>query len=176
MNTNVSSLASHKVNEGAYTILVSTGQPGLDKIIYEIAYLEIGQLIDINEKEDLIGQSGKLEITFTSTPESAFIGSGTTVGSAYASTNGWYYGNGYWGGTGYASGTSTTIASGSAFTWQNSTMLMTLRDKEGNRLWTADYQYKGGWEMSGWVVNTPDEAGRLCVKRLKKRMEADLFM
>ena len=52
-------------------------------------------------------------------------------------------------------------------------MLAVLRRADGERLWSADYNYKGGWEMSGWVVNTPDEAARLVTKRLKARYVAD---
>ena len=175
MSTQITPLASQRVRSGKYSVLVRTGHPGMDRIVYEIAVMELGQLLDINEKEDQIDQNGKIEITFASTSQSAFIASATTVGSAYATATGWYNGNGYWGGTGYALGTSTTIASGTTLTWQNSTMLMTLKDSDGTRLWTADYNYKGGWEMSGFSVNTADEAARLCIKRLKNRMEGDLF-
>jgi hypothetical protein len=175
MSTQIAPLASQQVSSGKYSVLVRTGHPGMDKIVYEIAVMELGQLLHINEREDQIDQNGRIEITFASTSQSAFLASSTTVGSVNATATGWYNGNGYWGGTGYASGTSSTIASGTTFTWQNSTMLMTLRDNSGTRLWNADYNYKGGWEMSGWSVNTADEAARLCIKRLKKRMESDLF-
>src|SRR5206468_205108 len=99
----------------------------------EIAVMELGQLLDINEKEDQIDQSGRVEITFASTSQSSFVSSGTTVSSANATATGWYNGYGYWGGTGYAQGISTTIASGTTFTWQNSTMLMILKARDGAR-------------------------------------------
>lgn len=50
-------------------------------------------------------------------------------------------------------------------------MLIVVKKGDGERIWTADYKYKGGWEMSGWVVNTPDEAARLVIKRLKKKFD-----
>jgi hypothetical protein len=174
MSTQIAPLASQRLKKNKYSVLVRTGNPVMDKIVYEIAVMEFGRLLDINESENQIDQNGRLEFTFASTSQSAFIGSSSTVGSAKAAATGWYDGNGYWRGTGYASGTSTTIASGTAFTWQNSTMLMSVRDSNGTRLWTADYNYKGGWEMSGWSVNTADEAARLCIKRLEMRMESDL--
>jgi len=59
--------------------------------------------------------------------------------------------------------------------WQNSTMVIVLKDAGGARLWTADYEYKGGSDISGFWVNTADEAAKLCVKRLKARMKRDLF-
>lgn len=175
MNTQVAPLAAERVNNGKYSVLVRSGHPGMDKIIYEIAVMELGQFLEISEREDQIDQNGRVEITFASSSQSAYLASGTTVSSATASATGWYYGNGYWGGTGYAQSTTTSLASGGTFTWQNSTMLMTVKDKSGARLWTADYNYKGGWEMSGWSVNTADEAARLCIKRLKKRLQNDLF-
>ncbi|MEI6779422.1 MAG: hypothetical protein WCQ21_00750 [Verrucomicrobiota bacterium] len=52
-------------------------------------------------------------------------------------------------------------------------MLIVVKKGDGERIWTADYKYKGGWEMSGWVVNTPDEAARLVIKRLKKKFDND---
>lgn len=65
-------------------------------------------------------------------------------------------------------------ASGGVFQWQNSTMLIVLRHADGERLWSADYNYKGGWEFSGWVVNTPEEVARLVAKRLKNRFANDM--
>ncbi len=52
-------------------------------------------------------------------------------------------------------------------------MLAVLRREDGERIWSADYNYKGGWEFSGWTVNTPEEAARLVSKRLRDRFLAD---
>jgi len=114
-----------------------------------------------------------MEITFASSDQSWFVGTSNTTGSATAYGSGWYSGNGYLGGTATVSGSSTTINSGGSFTWQNSTMLIVIKKEDGERLWTADYSYKGGWELSGWVVNTPDEAARLVIKRLKQKFQED---
>lgn len=67
----------------------------------------------------------------------------------------------------------TFVSSGAVLTWQNSTMMIVLKKTDGTRLWTADYNYKGGMEMSGFVVNTPDEAARLVLERLKDNFESD---
>lgn len=53
-------------------------------------------------------------------------------------------------------------------------MIVVLKHGDGGRLWSADYSYKGGWELSGWVVNTPAEAARLVAKRLKDKFLTDL--
>jgi len=52
-------------------------------------------------------------------------------------------------------------------------MLIVLKKSGGERIWTADYKYKGGWEMSGFSVNTPDEAARLLIKRLRNKFRND---
>ena len=44
-----------------------------------------------------------------------------------------------------------------------------VRGADGQRLYSADYKYKGGWELSGWVVNTPEEAARLKIGQRQKR-------
>ena len=147
----------------------------MDKIVHGIAVMEFGQLLNINENEAQMAQSGTLEITFTSSTDGGLLGSSSVIGPTDAPAGGWYDGDRYWGGAGYPPGSSSDIASGTVLSWQNSTMLMTLKDATGNRLWTADYEYKGGSDISGFWVNTADGAARLCVKRLRARMQRDLF-
>lgn len=57
--------------------------------------------------------------------------------------------------------------------WQNSTMLMMIKDSSGNRLWTGEYTYKGGWEMSSFTVNSPVEAAKLVTKRIVNKLVSD---
>lgn len=153
-----------------FQLLVRTGNGVMDKLIYEMAYQQFGGLVPLREKEPY---TGVMEITFASSDQSMFVSTSSTVGNATAYGSGWYSGSGYVGGTAAVSGNSTTVGVGGAFTWQNSTMFIVLKKQDGERLWTADYNYKGGWEMSGWVVNTPDEAARLVIKRLKQKFLDD---
>lgn len=163
------SLASIQSSE-RFQVLVRTGNAVMDKLVYEMAYQQFGSLLPLREKEPY---TGAMEITFASSDQSWFVGTSNTVGSATASGSGWYNGRGYVGGTATVSGSSTTFSSGGTFTWQNSTMFIVLKKGDGERLWSADYNYKGGWEMSGFVVNTPDEAARLVIKRLKQKFQQD---
>jgi hypothetical protein len=142
----------------------------MDKLVYEIAFQQFGDVLPLREQEPF---TGVMEVTFASSDQSWFVGSSSTVGSATAYGSGWYSRSGYIGGTATVSGSSSTFSSGGAFTWQNSTMLIVLKKSDGKRIWTADYNYKGGWEMSGWSVNTPDEAARLVIKRLKNKFKND---
>ena len=162
-------LASLQSSE-RFQLMVRTGNSVMDKLVYEMAFQQFGSLLPLREKEPY---TGVMEITFASSGQSAFLGTSSTVGSANAYGSGWYTGNGYVGGAATVTGNSTTISTGSTFTWQNSTMMIILKRSDGERLWTADYNYKGGWEMSGWVVNTPEEAARLVVKRLKEIFQND---
>jgi hypothetical protein len=142
----------------------------MDKLVYEMAYQEFSDVLPLREREPF---TGVMEITFVSSDQSWFIGSSSTFGNVAAYGSGWYSGSGYVGGTATASGSSASVSSGGSFTWQNSTMMIVLKRTDGERLWTADYNYKRGWELSGWVVNTPDEAARLILKRLRESFKND---
>jgi hypothetical protein len=175
VSTQIGPLAPQEASQEKYSILVRTGDPGMDKIVHELAVMEFGQLLNINENESQLNQSGRMEITFQSSSEGGFLGSPSTISPEDAMATGWYDGDRYLGGTGYSAGASSDMPSAAMLNWQNSTMLITLKDARGTRLWSADYEYKGGSDISGFWVNTPEEAARLCVKRLKGRMQRDLF-
>jgi hypothetical protein len=175
VSTQIAPLAPQQVGKWKYSVLVRTGNSTMDRILHEIAVMEFGELLNLNENETQLSQSGKLEITFESSSDGGLLGSSSTISLANSPATGWYDGEGYWGGTGYSLSTSSDIASGSMLSWQNSTMLMILKDANGTRLWSADYEYKGGSDISGFWVNTADEAAKLCIKRLKERMRKDLF-
>lgn len=150
-------------------LLVRTGNSTLDQFLYEIVYEQFSDVLPLREKPPY---TGTMEVTFTSSTQSAFLASSSTVASASAQEAGWYTASGYLGQK-TAMGTSSTLSSGGTFDWQNSTMLMVVKRADGQRLWTADYDYKGGWELSGWVVNTPEEAARLVAQRLRARFLSD---
>ena len=145
---------------------------GIAPIVYEFAVEELGSTVRIAENGPA---NGRIDITFSSSTQSMYIGSASSTSSGYVSGSAWYSGNTtYFSGQG--TGTTNTIASGSTLDWQNSTMIVVIRDAAGNRLWSADYKYKGGWELSGWVVNTPAEAARLCLQRIDKKLRFDLHL
>lgn len=160
------------VKNQSYQVRVRTGNEVMDKLVYEFAYLELGKYLPIAEQGSF---TGTLDIIFSSSSESAFIGSSAGYATTTGYVNGWYTGSGYIGATGSASTVSSGISSGGTFTWQNSTMLVILKDSSGKRLWSADYKYKGGWEMSGWSVNTPQEAARLCIERVAEKLKQDII-
>lgn len=156
-------------NAQRYQLLVRTGNAVLDKLVYEFAYAQFDDVLPLREKEPY---TGTMEITFVSSSQSAFIGSSISTVSGRGSGSGWYTAGGYVGGAS-VTGTAASVTTGTMLEWQNSTMIIVLKAVDGERLWTADYNYKGGWEFSGFVVNTPDEAARLVLKRLKEKFKSD---
>jgi hypothetical protein len=140
---------------------VRTGNPQMDALVYELAYEQFSSVMPLREKEPY---TETLDLTFASSTQGGFLGTSTAIATGHATTTGWYTGGQV---------VSTAMSAGAFLEWQNSTMLAVLKREDGERLWSADYSYKGGWEMSGWVVNTPEEAARLIVKRLKTRFVAD---
>lgn len=170
MQTSVGTSGQVKLREsGPFEIRVHTPSGSLSVLVYEFAVQELGKSLDIAERKP---GKGVIEVTFASQGESAFVGTSTTTASGQAYGSGWYTGNNYYG-SASTSGTANTLSTGSSFTWQNSTMFVVVRDGEGRRLYSADYKYKGGWELSGWTVNTPEEAARLCIERVRKQMAKD---
>ena len=170
MQSSVGSGGHVRLSEHApFEIQVRTPSAGLSPIVYELAVQEFGKSLDIAEHGP---GKGVIEVMFSSQGDSAFFGSSTTSTTGRVYGSGWYTGNTFYGAA-TSTGVATTVSSGASFTWQNSTMIVVVRDKEGRRLYTADYDYKGGWEISGWVVNTPEEAARLCIERVRKQMAND---
>ena len=154
-----------------FAVMVQTGSD-VAPIVYEYAVEELGKSFRIVENGPA---KGRIEITFSSSTQSAFFGSSTGYTTGSFNSSGWYSGNRtYY--SGQLSATTTGISSGGTFDWQNSTMIVVIRDEAGNRLYSADYKYKGGWELSGFVVNTPAEAAKLCIERIHKKLVADLHL
>ena len=152
------SLASIQATE-RFQLLVRTGNAVMDRLVYEMAFQQFGSLLPLREKQPY---TGVMEITFTSTGETWFVGTSNTVGSATAFGSGWFSGNGYVGGTANMIGNSTTVSTGGSSTWQISTMMIVLKKSDGERLWTADYNYKGTWEMSAFCCEYAGRSGATC--------------
>lgn len=60
--------------------------------------------------------------------------------------------------------------------WQNSTMLLFIKSKDGERLWTCEYNYKGGLELSSFSVNSPAESAKLVTKRIAEKFASDFSL
>ena len=140
---------------------VRTGDDRMDATVYQAAYRQFSRVMPLREAPPF---TGSLEITFASTSQSNFQRSETKEAAGHATTGAWYTGGGALG---------SMLSAGTFLEWQDSTMLAVLRHNDGVQLWSASYDYKGGYELSGFVVNTPEKAARLVAKRLAARFAAD---
>jgi hypothetical protein len=164
-------VSSATLKDQTYQVRVRSGNEVMDQILFEQAVLQVGKLLNV--AETATDASGYIDITFASSSQSTFVGtsSGYATTSGYA--NGWYTGNTASVSAGAVT-RSTSVSAVTSFTWQNSTMIFVLKDHSGKRLWSADYEYKGGWELSGFSVNTPQEAAKLCIHRITAKLATDL--
>ena len=153
-----------------FQLMVRTGDCTMDHLLYAMVYQQFSDVLPLREKEPY---TGTFEVTYASAGQRGVVGTSSPISNATAQGSGWYTGSTFIGHA-VATGSSSTVTTGSTFQWQNSTMLMVLKHGDGDRLWSADYNYKGGWELSGFVVNTPEEAARLVTRRLKDRFAADI--
>jgi hypothetical protein len=149
---------------------VRTGDPLIDELVYEMAYLQFAGGIPIRHEEPF---TGSMEITFAGSPQKLFGGTSSTVGNATDSGTGWYAGRGYVGGTAMLTGQGTPGSHGWENAWQNSTMLIVLKRNDGERLWTAHYRYHGKWKLNPFVIDTPEETAWVVIKRLKAKFQRD---
>jgi hypothetical protein len=164
---------------------VRTGNPMLDKLVYEEAYSVFGDTIPLREKGE---NTAVMEVLMTSQEVATYVGSTTVnansqttvAGDTRSYVDGWYTSSAF-GVTGReqtlvtANTTShaQAVSTGGFVTWMNGNMRVVLKRNDGKRLWNGDYRYKGGWELSGWTVKTPEEAATLILKRLHRRFLAD---
>lgn len=153
---------------GPYAVVVNAGP--LSPVVYEFAVREIGKALAITEGADA---KGRVEITFASTGDSALMGAATSTSVTNFNATGWYSRNAAYT-RGSAVSTSSAVGSAWSLTWQNSTALVVIRDAVGKRLWTADYAYKGGWELSGFYINTPEEAARYSLQKVNAQLFKDM--
>lgn len=153
-----------------FQLKVRTGDPLIDELVYEMAYLQFAGGLPIRHEEPF---TGSMEITFVGSPQKLFGGTSRTEGNATASGTGWYAGCGYVGGTAMLTGQGPTANPGWKNAWQNSTMLIVLKRNDGERLWTAHYRYHGKWKLNPFVIDTPEETAWLVIKRLKAKFQHD---
>jgi hypothetical protein len=144
-----------------YKLEVSSGNTSLDGILYEHCYRAFSELLPIVESGTV---TGTIAVKFGSDSEGYSMGYGTSTGSAVA-----YSG---YGGT-HANAVGSSMGIVQDVSWQNSTMIVVIKRADGSRIWSCDYDYKGGWEMSGYTVKSPAQAARLVSERIADQMKID---
>jgi hypothetical protein len=58
-------------------------------------------------------------------------------------------------------------------TWRDGTGFISIQDQDKQTLWSGEYNYKGGNEMSGFSVRTDIEAAKITIARLYEKFSAN---
>ena len=66
--------------------MVRTGNPVMDKLVYEMTFQKFGDLIPLREKEPY---TGIMEVIFLSSDQSSFVGSSSTISHVNGSGSAW---------------------------------------------------------------------------------------
>lgn len=176
VNKQAADLSSITVNK-TYQVRVRSGNLAMDKLIYKTASAAFGKYLRMHGEEPF---NTVIDIVFMSKSRKGFAG-----GASYGYINNVFYGNSWYTGSesfGYQS-MDTEIASGGPFTWQNSTMTVTIRELEGKVLWDAQYNYKGDIynykgdvDLSRLYVSRADEAVMTSLVTIIKLFEKDFII
>jgi hypothetical protein len=153
-----------------YQMRVRSGHSIMDRIIYEAASLEFGKYLAISETNSY---RGTIEIIFSGTSGSSFLESTTDFSTSSVAGNAWYIGSGYIGLSGTDSEHETGSTSASTVMPEKSTMYVTIKGSQEERLWIADYKYKRDLELSAFTAATEEKGAKLCIKRIVKKLKDD---
>jgi hypothetical protein len=167
-NKQAANLSSITVNK-TYQVRVRSGNIAMDKLIYKTASAEFGKYLRMHGEEPF---NTVIDIVFMSKSRKGFAGAASGYVNNVIYGNSWYTGSETFG---YQS-MDTEIAPGGPFTWQNSTMIATIREPEGKVLWDAQYNYKGDIELSRLYVSTADEAAMASLVTIIKLFEKDFII
>ena len=124
------------LNNRRYQIKVRTGNDGMDAIIYEYAYRHFSKVLPVVEREPY---SGSVEIMFGSEAAGYTVSSTNTNSNFTASA--WYTGPNSV--AAYGSGTTNGVTTTGSVRWQNATMIVVIRNGEGDRLGAETHKYEG---------------------------------
>ncbi|GEM_PF-2852647 len=156
--------------EQSFGIRVRSGNLALDKLIHDTAYAEFGRHLPVSGNGPY---TGFIDIVFTSASGTVFGGAsaGFTADMAYGDN--WFTGDeSAWTG-GNSAYAESGIAPGGIFSWQDSTMTVTLRDISNRRLWKAVFHYRGGRDITALYIKTADDAARFCLDRIIEAFERE---
>jgi len=153
-----------------YQMRVRSGHSIMDRIIYESALIEFGKYFTLSETDSY---RGTIEIIFAGISDSSFLDSTTDFTTSSILGNAWYIGSGYIGLSGSDSKHETGSTSASTVMPEDSTMRINIKGSQEERLWTADYKYKGDLERSFYTSDTEEKAAKFCIKKIAGKLKDD---
>jgi hypothetical protein len=143
-----------------YCLRVQTGESQLDRFLYEFSYREVGRYLNLIEKPE--DADGTVDILFTTEGHDKKVSNGGSVGSS----GGWYTGIG----SIFSASVGSSHSTSESKKEQWSTMVVTIKAKDGKRLWWTDMDLTGKKS-----VKTPTESARFLAKTLASIMAENNF-
>ncbi len=136
---------------------VRAGGDDLDAAVYDAVFPPFAEVLPLKRAGPF---THTLDVTFSTTGHDWL---GAHGGARAGADEHWYIGDrpGH-----------PAEAKGGFVKWQTSHMRAVLSPMGEAPAWSADYDYDGGIELSGWTVKTPAQAARLIARRLAARYRA----
>jgi hypothetical protein len=153
-----------------YQLRVRSGHSIMDRIIYETASIEFGKHLALSKTDSY---RGTIEIIFAGISDISYLDSTTDFATSSVVGNAWYNGSGYIGLSGMNSAQETDSTAASTIISEDSTMRVNIKSAQKERLWTADYKYKGELERSIYTSDTEEKAAKHCIKKIADKLTSD---
>jgi hypothetical protein len=141
-----------------YQLKVRADNPDLERTVYAMALADLKPILPIGKEK---GAAGTVAVAFSSRHATASAWGSVGVGRS------WYSGA-YPPPSGAIS--DRGIPKAGPRTYENGTLLMTIRDADGHKLWSAEYQLKGRWSLA----DSPEAAARICLKKVTAALRKTL--
>ncbi len=142
----------------AVQLRVRAGGDDLDAAVYEAVFVPFAAVMPLKREAPF---THMLDVTFSTAGHDWLKSDRGPTGGG---DDHWYVGD---------HPPSQAETHGGGFKWQTSHMHVVLKQADARPLWSADYDYDGGMELSGWTVKTPAQAAALVARRLAARYRVD---
>jgi hypothetical protein len=154
------------LEDQSYQLKVRSERPELDPALYQAAFEFFSKVLPIKKEGPY---TGTVEVLFSSTLPASPVWA--TVGGG----SGWYSGGVSVGG-GSASTPGVSPTAGGPRSYLDGTMVVEVRDPQGNRRWALDYQYRGRWALSSLRLRSPETVAKYCVQKIAESMRKSIML
>ncbi len=149
-----------------YQMRVRTGNLAVDRRVYSAAKDALSEYIPVSDEDSY---TGFVEILFSST-----LGQGI-LGSKPAYLNNIIYGDKWFTditNAEFSSPMEIESNKGGILQWQKSQMTITIKDLNYNKLWSAQYTYKGMQDIAG-LMNKINDGANFCLDKIVSKFKKD---
>jgi hypothetical protein len=149
-----------------YQVRVRTGNLALDQRVYSATIDILSRYLPISGEASY---TGFIEVIFSSTLGQGVLGSKPAYSASVVYGDKWF-----------TDSTNAELLSpmevesneGGIIRWQKSWMKLTIKDLKDNKLWSSEYTYKGGQDITG-LMNKTNEGANLCLDRIVSKFKSD---